>query len=70
MVNDKTTAATIEAQFPGWRVWRTTDAGTWWASRHGPDWDHEPRTVAAGTADGLRGELAEAMTGECESAHG
>jgi hypothetical protein len=22
----------IEAEFPGWRVWRTADAGTWWAS--------------------------------------
>ncbi|HEV2378019.1 MAG TPA: hypothetical protein VGS19_38385 [Streptosporangiaceae bacterium] len=51
----------LAAEFPGWRVWRTTDAGTWWASRRGPGWNTEPRTVAADTPDGLRGELLAAQ---------
>lgn len=45
----------LEADFPGWRVWRTT--GSWWATRRGPQWMREPRTLAADTADGLRKEL-------------
>lgn len=53
--------ASIEADFPGWRVWRTTDAGTWWASRRGPGWNREPRTVAGDTPDELRAELREAI---------
>lgn len=52
----------IEIEFPGWRVWRTTDAGTWWASRRGPLWNREPRTLAADTADDLRAELREASS--------
>jgi len=52
----------IEAEFPGWRVWRTTDAGTWWASRRGPLWNREPRTLAADTANDLRAELREASS--------
>ena len=49
--------ASIEAEFPGWHVWRTTDAGTWWASRRGAGWNTEPRTLAADTADELRTRL-------------
>ena len=49
--------AVLQAQFPGWRVWRTTDAGTWYATRRGPHWAQEPRTVAADTAEGLCAEL-------------
>lgn len=52
----------IEAEFPGWRVWRTTDAGTWWASRRGPRWNREPRTLAADSANGLLAELREASS--------
>lgn len=37
----------VRAEAHGWRVWRTTDAGTWWATRRGPDWKAEPRTLAA-----------------------
>ncbi|HEV2375788.1 MAG TPA: hypothetical protein VGS19_26930 [Streptosporangiaceae bacterium] len=47
----------LEAEFPGWHIWRTSDAGTWWASRHGPHWNTEPRTLAADTAEGLRAQL-------------
>jgi len=61
MVHDVTTAA-LETEFPGWRVWRTTDARTWWASRRGPDWMREPRTLAADDAKGLRAELRDALT--------
>lgn len=49
----------LEAEFPGWHVWRTTDAGTWWAVRLGRAWA-EPRTLAADTADDLRAQLREA----------
>jgi hypothetical protein len=52
----------IEAEFPGWRVWRTTDAGTWWASRRGPQWNTEPRTLAADSPAGLRAELLAAAS--------
>lgn len=52
--------ASLAAEFPGWRIWRTTDAGTWWASRCGRGWRREPRTVAADTADDLRHALGEA----------
>lgn len=51
----------LEAEFPGWRVWCST--GSWWATRRGPQWMREPRTVAADTADGLRQELR----GACDS---
>jgi hypothetical protein len=61
MVHDEKTAAALETEFPGWRVWRTADAGTWWASRRGPQWMCEPRTVAADSAEGLRAELREAL---------
>jgi hypothetical protein len=54
--------ADLETEFPGWHVWRTTDAGTWWAVRQGRAWA-EPRTLAADTAGALRTLLDEA-TGE------
>ncbi len=57
------TKTDIEAEFPGWRVWRTTDAGTWWASRCGPRWNCEPRTLAGDSAEGLRAQLREAHDG-------
>jgi hypothetical protein len=50
----------LEAEFPGWRVWRTADAGTWWATRRGPRWMREPRTVAADIDEDLRAKLREA----------
>jgi hypothetical protein len=50
----------VEAEFPGWRVWRTTDAGTWWAVRQGREWAI-PRTLAADTADALRAQLRQAQ---------
>lgn len=53
------TIVSLEQDFPGWRVWRTTDVGTWWASRRGPRWNQEPRTLAADTPDQLRAELRE-----------
>jgi hypothetical protein len=57
--------AAIEQEFPGWRVWRTADAGTWWASRRGLRWMCEPRTVAGDTPDDLRAELREAWSADC-----
>jgi hypothetical protein len=51
--------ADLEAEFPGWHVWRTTDAGTWWAARRGRAWT-VPRTLAADTAQALRAKLHEA----------
>ncbi|HEV2373539.1 MAG TPA: hypothetical protein VGS19_15370 [Streptosporangiaceae bacterium] len=57
---DAQVTAALEAEFPGWHVWRTADAGTWWASRRGPEWKREPRTLAAETLDGLRAELVAA----------
>ncbi len=53
--------ADLAAEFPGWRIWRTTDAGTWWASRRGPGWNLEPRTLAADTAHSLRDQLRAAQ---------
>lgn len=47
--------ACLQAQYPGWRVWRTSR--TWWATRSGPLWRSEPRTLAADTADALSVEL-------------
>jgi hypothetical protein len=55
--------ADLEAEFPSWHVWRTTDAGTWWASRRGPGWHREPRTLAADTAGQLRTALRETDDG-------
>lgn len=55
--------ARLEADFPGWRVWRTTDAGSWWATRCGRDRMREPRTLAADTPDGLRIALRETRAG-------
>jgi hypothetical protein len=57
MDTEHATETDIEAEFPGWRVWRTTDAGTWWASRRGPHWNREPRTLAADSAEELCVEL-------------
>ncbi|HEV2377665.1 MAG TPA: hypothetical protein VGS19_36575 [Streptosporangiaceae bacterium] len=51
------TPADLAAEFPGWHVWRTRDAGTWWATRCGPQWNTEPRTLAADTAEALRAQL-------------
>lgn len=67
-VDPRELIATIEAMFPGWRVWRTSDAGTWWASRRGSQWRREPRTLAGDTPEQLRAELREAL--DCEAAHG
>jgi len=68
MVHDEVTTITgLEAEFPGWRVWRTTD--TWWATRRGPEWMAEPRTVAADTAEGLRGELRDVLRTVPQPAH-
>jgi hypothetical protein len=53
------TQSELAAQFPRWHVWRTTDAGTWWATRRGPGWNREPRTLAANTAEELRTSLFE-----------
>jgi hypothetical protein len=60
------TAGELQAQFPGWRVWRTRDTGTWYASRVGADWNKEPRTLAADTGAGLLQELTDATApGAC-----
>ncbi|HEV2372120.1 MAG TPA: hypothetical protein VGS19_08125 [Streptosporangiaceae bacterium] len=56
-VTAETLITSLEAEFPQWHVWRTSDAGTWWATRRGPQWNTEPRTLAADTPDGLRDEL-------------
>jgi hypothetical protein len=53
------TEADLEAEFPGWHVWRTTDAGTWWAVRRGRAWTL-PRSVAANTPEDLRARLRDA----------
>jgi hypothetical protein len=63
-------AAALEADFPGWHVWRTTDAGTWWATRRGHHWKREPRTVAGNTPDELRAELRETLRPGREAAAG
>lgn len=57
-VSADVTASDMQARFPGWRVWRTRDSGTWYASRVGPGWNTEPRTLAADDAAGLLQELA------------
>ena len=49
----------IEAEFPGWHVWRSR----WWATRTGPDahWvdgTRRPMTVDADNEDALRAVLA------------
>lgn len=59
-----TDAATegIEADFAGWRVWRSRDhlghPASWWASRRRSAVWAEPQTVAGGTAAELRAALA------------
>ncbi|GLW62480.1 hypothetical protein Arub01_07240 [Actinomadura rubrobrunea] len=50
--------AAIEAEFPGWLVWRS-DAGRWYATRSGDLTDAQLQagyamTVAADDPDGLR----------------
>jgi len=52
-----------EADFAGWRVWRSRDhlgrPASWWASRrHAAVWA-EPQTVAGGTEAELRAALAD-----------
>jgi hypothetical protein len=54
----------IEADFAGWRVWRSRDhlgrPASWWASRrHAAVWA-EPQTVAGDTEAELRVALADA----------
>lgn len=53
-------AKAVEADFPGWHVWRS--AGCWWATRTGAGarWDGSgvPMTVDAGSEGELRGALA------------
>lgn len=49
--------AALEADFPGWRVWRSSE-GRWWAVRTGRraqyGRDAVPMTVDADDEDGLR----------------
>lgn len=52
----------VEAEFPGWRVWRS-QARRWWATRAGTGarserGDAVPMTVDADTEAGLRRQLA------------
>lgn len=47
MTRDDLAVEQVQAGSHGWRVWRTTDEGTWWASRIGTGWKVEPRTLAA-----------------------
>ncbi|MBA9007368.1 MULTISPECIES: hypothetical protein [Thermomonospora] len=54
--------AAIEAEFPGWTVWRS-DAGRWYATRTRDLTDAQLQagyamTVAADDAEGLRARLA------------
>jgi hypothetical protein len=54
----------VEADFPGWRVWRSRDhrgqPASWYASRrHAARWA-EPQSVAGDTERELRAELAAA----------
>jgi hypothetical protein len=54
----------VEADFPGWRVWRSRDhrgePASWYASRrHAAEWV-EPQSVAGDTEAELRAELASA----------
>lgn len=55
----------VEADFPGWRVWRSRDRrgqpASWWASRRGTA---EPRTAAGDTEAELRASLAGALSAE------
>lgn len=55
----------IEADFPGWRVWRSRPARDWWATRTGAGAansreDPRPMTVSAPDERRLRAQLAEA----------
>jgi hypothetical protein len=68
MVHDEVTITALEIEFPGWRVWRSADS--WWATRRGPEWMSEPRTVAADTAESLRGELRDVLGTVPEPAQG
>ncbi len=61
----------VERDFPGWRVWRSQPAGTWWATRTGPDArcdreDPRPMTVDGADEGQLRAALEEAESpGAC-----
>jgi hypothetical protein len=60
--------AAIEADFPGWQVWRS-DAGRWYATRSGDLTDAQLRagcamTVAADDPEGLRRLLLGQARGE------
>ena len=54
--------AQLEAEFPGWHIWRS-NAGRWWATRTGPVLRREDlgatrvMTVDADDAIALRGQL-------------
>lgn len=55
--------AVLQAEFPGWLVWRS-DAGRWYATRSGDLTDEElhagrAMTVAADDVGGLRALLAD-----------
>ena len=55
-------AQRIEADHPGWHVWRSS-IGRWWAVRQGPDAHHgrddrRPMTLDSDDPDGLRALLA------------
>jgi len=49
-------ASTLEAEFPGWRIWQPPSGRSWWATRRGSTWN-APRTVAADTEEELRAQL-------------
>jgi hypothetical protein len=51
----------LEAEFPGWRIWQPPGGRSWWATRRGSAWAL-PRSVAADTEDELRTALR-ALTG-------
>lgn len=55
-------AGAVERDFPGWRVWRSRPAGTWWATRTGADAacdreDPRPMTVDGQDEGGLRAAI-------------
>jgi hypothetical protein len=59
--NTGSAAGAVEADFPGWRVWRARDRqgrpASWWASRrHAAVWA-EPQTLAGDTEAQLRAAL-------------
>jgi hypothetical protein len=59
--------AQLEAEFPGWHIWRS-NAGRWWATRTGSVLRREElgtgrvMTLDADDEDDLRGQLATQIT--------